>query len=559
MTRENIDYQQVVAEKSQSLLNNIPSEWRLKEIPSPETTPNVNDFLDSFLPQEEVEIVNKSAAELLELQSKGELTATQICNAYCHRSAYVHQLTNCCTEIFYDRAFKSAAALDKHFKETGQLKGKMHGIPVSLKDQVNLPGITTAIGYVAPHISTEFEKIITHRKSHDDKSLIAEILEQEGAIFYVKTTVPMAMLAGETASNLGVTLNSLDRRNAPGGSSGGEGALIGGKGSIIGLGTDIGGSIRAPCAVHGLYGLRACSNRFTYLDVANSYPNQVGVCSVIGPMSRFAKDLALISEVILNHPLCEKDPKWIPINWRSDLYNSALNDDLRIGFMKWDGEIMPQPPILNKIDALKNLLSNMDSFECIDINKPGVPYGSLVKVLLNLYLTDDFEEIKKFCALSGEPLSELLVRCFTRSGHVDTAPEFFDNCRLKYEYQQQMDNWWNNLANENGKQLDCIITPTFAAPGWTNGDVNNIANFYTRALNVLDYTAVTLPVGFVDENDDTWVRENFQTEQDQRVWNYYNKEKLLGKPVVLQLVCKRYQEEKAIALVQRLSALINSN
>lgn len=80
-------------------------------------------------------------------------------------------------------------------------------------------------------------------------------------VFYVKTTNPQAIMHLETDSFLGPTLNPYNRLLTAGGSSGGEGALIGIGASPIGVGTDIGGSIRNPAAVNGIYGFKATSLR----------------------------------------------------------------------------------------------------------------------------------------------------------------------------------------------------------------------------------------------------------------------------------------------------------
>lgn len=551
------NYREVAQEKAESLINNIPSEWRLQSIPDIDKVPNASEYADTVLAEAELEIVNSSATALLRKLSAGKLTALEVTNAYCHRASIIHQLTNCCSEIFFDLAVETAKKLDEYYQKNGKLIGKLHGIPVSLKDQVNLPGIDTAIGYLGPYRSFEIQQQITHRKSHQDESLIATLLKQEGAVFYVKTHVPMAMLAGETSSNYGITLNALDRRLSPGGSSGGEGALIGGKGSVIGLGTDIGGSIRIPSSVHGIYGLRGCSNRFPYLDIANSYPNQTCIPSVVGPMCRFVEDLSLISEAILNHPLCQRDPKWVPIPWRSDLYEQTKSKDLKVGILKWDGEILPQPPILNKINHLNDVLTeNHIQTKQLEL-KPEIYFSKLTNILLGFYTCDGFEEINKFCKLGGEPLSDLFLRSFDhKKVNMNSLNEFMDRVGDKYAVQQLFDAWWRE--NSDGEEeLDCIILPSYSAPNWVIGEQKFITNGYTRSINVLDYTAITLPVGKVTEDDKTWPRDDFATEQDKSVWNYYDQSKMLGKPVCLQVICKRYQEEKIIAICERLSKLIN--
>lgn len=91
---------------------------------------------------------------------------------------------------------------------------------------------------------------------------ILQILHRAGCVFHARTTQPQLLMHLETASNLyGVTVNPYNRLLSPGGSSGGEGALLALGGSCLGLGTDIGGSVRSPAANCGLYSLRPTSYR----------------------------------------------------------------------------------------------------------------------------------------------------------------------------------------------------------------------------------------------------------------------------------------------------------
>lgn len=108
--------------------------------------------------------------------------------------------------------------------------GPLHGLPISLKDHFklkgcdSLAGFTTYIGQPTPTYST-----------------LPPVLEALGAVFYVKTSTPTAMMLAETVNNIiGRTVNPLNRQTAVGGSSGGEAALLALKGSPLGVGSDIG-------------------------------------------------------------------------------------------------------------------------------------------------------------------------------------------------------------------------------------------------------------------------------------------------------------------------------
>lgn len=123
-----------------------------------------------------------------------------------------------------------AKARDEHFAKTGKPIGPLHGLPVSLKDNFNLKGLDATLGF-ASHVGDAAQ----------DDSALAKLIEDAGAVFYVKTNVPTAMMIAETINNVfGRTLNPLNRKLTPGGSSGGESALIVFKGSPLGVGSDIG-------------------------------------------------------------------------------------------------------------------------------------------------------------------------------------------------------------------------------------------------------------------------------------------------------------------------------
>lgn len=108
--------------------------------------------------------------------------------------------------------------------------GPFHGLPISIKDNFNIAGKDSTIGIAS-----------LANKPATCNSAIIDIILQSGAVLYVKTNVPTAVMLGETVNNVfGRTLNPLNRNLTPGGSSGGESALIAFGASRIGLGSDIG-------------------------------------------------------------------------------------------------------------------------------------------------------------------------------------------------------------------------------------------------------------------------------------------------------------------------------
>lgn len=95
-----------------------------------------------------------------------------------------------------------------------------------------------------------------------ENAVLVTLLLEQGAVLYVKTNVPQSLMLSETVNAVyGTTVNPFNRNLTCGGSSGGEGALIAMRGSPLGVGSDVGGSIRIPAAWQGLYGLRPSYNR----------------------------------------------------------------------------------------------------------------------------------------------------------------------------------------------------------------------------------------------------------------------------------------------------------
>lgn len=137
--------------------------------------------------------------------------------------------TNCLSDIFFDEAVALAKSLDEHLSTTGKLVGPLHGLPVSLKDNFNIIGKDSTVG---------FSSLVG--KTAPYNATLVEILEKAGAVLYVKTNVPTAMMIAESVNNVfGRTVNPLNRNLTSGGSSGGESALIAFGGSPLGVGTDI--------------------------------------------------------------------------------------------------------------------------------------------------------------------------------------------------------------------------------------------------------------------------------------------------------------------------------
>ena len=165
----------------------------------------------------------------------------------------------------------------------------LHGLPVSIKECFSIEGQDTTIGC---------GKRCGKPAAAD--AVIATVLRRQGAVVYARTNVPQTMLSYECSNPVyGQTLNPYDPARGPGGSSGGEGALIGSHGSLLGIGSDIGGSCRIPAAFSGCCGFKPTAGRLSSMGAVPGTPGQEAIKSTAGPMAREVDGLVLLLRALL--------------------------------------------------------------------------------------------------------------------------------------------------------------------------------------------------------------------------------------------------------------------
>lgn len=142
-----LSYQELAAQKRERQLELIPPEWRLEPVPSVDSAPNALVYIRQTLSPTELALTEETdITVLLRKLSSGELSSLELTQAFAKRAALAHQLTTCCTEIFFDEAFEVAKQMDEHLANTGETMGPLHGLPVSIKDLFSVKGVDTSIG-----------------------------------------------------------------------------------------------------------------------------------------------------------------------------------------------------------------------------------------------------------------------------------------------------------------------------------------------------------------------------------------------------------------------------
>lgn len=508
-----LSWEELGAKKRSQLLASIPPEWLIPEnLLPPESQDDVTTWPETsgWFTSAELDITSLTASELVSKLSSGALKSEDVTRAFCKRAAAAHQLvsvtccclllflgrefgtdpmqTNCLSETCFDRAIAMARARDEHLAETGQPIGPLHGLPISLKDNINVKSVDSTVG-IATHVGDP---------AKSDATLV-EVLEAAGAVFYVKTNVPTAMMIAESVNNVfGRTLNPRNRRTTSGGSSGGESALIVMKGSPIGVGSDIGGSLRIPAACTGIFTLRPSAGRFPVRNCRSGMPGQEAVASVNGPLAPTLEDVKLYSKSVIDGQPWLRDPKCLPIPWR----DIELPQKLRIGVMWHDGVVQPTAPVTR---ALKHTVAKLKAagHEIVEWDNFDQAEGALL--LQRMFVADGGLTIKSQLDPTGEPWrSEMYPYSVARE--LGTA-EMWKLHLERTDYQNRHLDRWNKAG------LDALLLPTIPFNTVKHGTFKHgmlLADFYyifdgsltrnllvayTGVYNVLDYSAVSFPTG----------------------------------------------------------------
>jgi len=226
------------------------------------------------------------------------------------------------------------------------LEGPLAGIPVSLKDSIAVGGFDVSVGYSC-NTGKPYPKdgpVARLLKDAGKSSYRQQYLQWLtmfllGAVPYVKTNLPVTLLSFESTNDVwGRCTNPHNPKYSPGGSTGGESALLAFGGGRIGIGSDVAGSVRVPAHFSGIYSLRCSTGRWPKMGMNTSMPGQEGIPSVFSPMARTLGDLAYFTRSIISMKPWKYDHTVHPIEWRENQGQSAKErKSFRVGVLTTDG------------------------------------------------------------------------------------------------------------------------------------------------------------------------------------------------------------------------------
>ena len=444
----------------------------------------------------DLELCYASAEELARRVRARELSPVEVVENTLARLDQTEPGLNAFVSVDREGARATARAAERAVL-AGDEVGPLHGVPVSVKDLIEATGMACTYGSLtmAGYVPAE------------DAPAVAR-LRAAGAIVIGKTTTSELGLRGYTESLVhGVTRNVWDLARTPGGSSGGAVTSVAAGVTPIALGTDGGGSIRAPCALTGLFGVKTQHGRVPIWP-ASATPS----IAHVGPIARSSADSALVLRVIAGPDLRDHTSLLPPLG----ALDAPLPRRLRIAFSPTLGYAQVDPEVAAIVRSA--------------VQKLGAALA-------------DIEEVDRICPDSGHILAaEFLAGLSGRLGDaVERAPERLDPNVLaaltgfrqwtavelaarQRERVLHRERLWRFF-----ERFDLLLTPTTPVAAWELGpgvppglEDAPAWPFFTYPFNLSGQPAGTVPCGFTSK----------------------------GLPVGLQIVVRPLEEPLLLAIMQ---------
>lgn len=228
-----------------------------------------------------------SVADIAARIGRGELSSEEVVTACIDRIEAVNPALNAVVQMTPDAALARAREADAA-RARGVSWGPLHGVPMTIKDSFDTAGVVSSGGTLGR------ARFVPQR----DATVVAR-LRGAGAILLGKTNTPELTLSFETDNLVyGRTANPYDLDRSPGGSSGGAAAIVAAGGAPFDIGSDYGGSIRAPAHFCGIAGLKPTAGRVPRTGHVFPFGGIQDAYQQIGPLARYVDDLALLLPLI---------------------------------------------------------------------------------------------------------------------------------------------------------------------------------------------------------------------------------------------------------------------
>ncbi|OXB78942.1 UNVERIFIED_CONTAM: hypothetical protein H355_013822 [Colinus virginianus] len=428
-----------------------------------------------------VSILSLSLPELSKKIQDGSLPPEHVFYAYVGKALQIARETNCITEYMQESETQLQRTKPKE-------KGLLYGVPVSIKDSINCQGHDSTLGFV---------KNIDKPLAED--SVLVQVLKRQGAIPFVKTNVPQSLISYD-CNNLifGQTCNPLLYTRTPGGSSGGEGALIG------------------------------------------------GVTAAVGPMAKDVESLALCMRALLCEDMFNLDSTVPPLPFNEEVYSST--QPLRIGYYETDFFTMPSPAMRRAVRETKQLLEEA-GHTLVPFELTNVDYSTYNFCIRGMFADGGVSFLEKF---EGELEKGSLGIFFWLAKSPNWLKTLLSWITKPFESCHQFIAQWKKL------NLDVMLCPMLG-PALRIGYPAklSVAVSYTMLYNSLDFPVGVVPVTLATDEDEKELKNYqgyFQDWWDRTLATAFSSAE--GMPVAVQCVALPWQEELCLRFMKEVETLV---
>ncbi len=453
------------------------------------------------------QLISASAKTLARAIRTKEVSSEEVVKAYLKRIEAVNTQLNAVVQLSADSALEQARTADAALAQ-GDVKGPLHGVPMTIKDNLDTAGVISSGGTQGR----------ANYVPQQDATVVAR-LRAAGAILLGKTNTPELTLAYETDNSVyGRTNNPYDLSRTCGGSSGGAAAILAAGGSPFDIGSDTGGSLRVPSHYCGTTAIRPTSGRVSRAGHILPPLGALESLTTIGPMARYVEDLTFILPIIAGADW--QDPAIVPV----PLGDPAAVDlkVLRAAIFTDNGIIPATVDTAQTVNDAAKTLSNagisvtetrpegIEQALDIFLGLLGADGGAAVSTLMQMYGTT---EPSPFIVHLGRLLADFAV---------DTA-----------KFDALITQWGMFKIGMSAfiQQYDVIVCPVTASPAVPHGATFNedvLPGFsYTAAYNLTGWPAAVVRCGTTTE----------------------------GLPIGVQIVAAPWREDIALAVAQHLEAV----
>jgi amidase len=443
-----------------------------------------------------------SATSLAGTIRTGDISSEAVVEAHLRRIVEVNPSLNAVVQVAAPSARAAARAADAHLA-VGARIGPLHGVPVTIKDIHDVAGLPCTAGTQG----------LAARVPATDATVVAR-LKAAGAIVLGMTNVPELALACESDNLVyGRTNNPYDLARTPGGSSGGEAAIIAAGGSPLGIGSDAAGSIRLPAHFCGIAGIKPTTGRVPKTGYLGTSAGALNPLVQSGPMARYVEDLELALPIICGAD--GRDPTVVDM----PLGDARAVDlkRLRVAFHVDNGIVSPTPATVETVQRAARSLA--DAGMAVEEARPGGIEQSY-ELTFDLLGVDGGIGLRSRLQSLGTTEAHPLMREFLEllRPRTRTTTELLALLVRLDLFRAEMFAFW--------QRYDAILCPACAVPAMLHGTswANATAFSYTMAYNLTGWPSAVVRAGTSPE----------------------------GLPIGVQIVARPWREDVALAVARHL-------